>query len=121
MEKPLASPPASTEALENKFFSRSWLRWFADLRDFITRQNSYTVTFDPASVAANSVSRQAVTVAGLTTNDIIVVNPPLLPVGLELVGARVSAADTATLTFYNSTGAAIDAASGTYLIFSVRK
>lgn len=121
MENPLATPPSTSEALEGRVFNRAWLRWFASLRDFITKQNSYTVTFNPASVAAASVSAQTVTVTGLTTNDIIVVNPPALPTGLALASAYASAANQATFVYVNPTAGAIDAGSGTYLVYSVRK
>ena len=121
MEKPLSSPPKDTEVLTGPYFNQAWMRWLSSLRDLITRQNSFSVTFNPASVGANTVSRQTVSVPGLTTNDIILVNPPALTAGLELIGFRVSATDTVTLTFWNSTAGAIDEASGTYLIFSVRK
>jgi len=122
MEKGVSDIPKHTAPLdERNNFSYHWMRWFGALRDASSKQATYEVSFNPASIAANTVSRQTVTVTGITTNDIITVNPPALTSGLELLGYRVSAADTVTLTFWNSTGGAIDEAAGTYLIHSVRK
>lgn len=121
MENPLSPPPKDSVVLQGDYFGYPWMAWFSRLRDHITRQSSYEVTFNPASIAANTVSRQTVTVTGLTTADIITVNPPALTSGLELIGFRVSAADTVTLTFWNSTASPIDEGSGTYLIKATRK
>lgn len=122
MEKGVSDVPKQTPLLDqNKNLSYPWLRWFGGLRDASSKQATYEVSFNPASIAANTVSRQTVTVAGLTTNDIITVNPPALTAGLTLISYYVSAADTATFVYWNSTGAAIDEGAGTYLIHSVRK
>ena len=122
MERGVSDVPKHTPPLdERNNFSYHWMRWFGALRDSSSKQATYEVSFNPASVPANSISKQAVTVTGLTTNDIITVNPPALTTGLALIEARVSAADTATFTYLNSTGAAIDQGAGTYLIHSVRK
>ena len=121
MENPLSPPPKDSVVLSGNYFNNPWMAWLSRMRDHITRQSSYEVSFNPTSIAANTVSRQTVTVTGLTTADIITVNPPALTSGLELIGYRVSAADTVTLTFWNSTGGAIDEAAGTYLIKATRK
>lgn len=122
MERGVSDVPKHTEFLdERKNISYHWLRWLGGLRDASSKQATYEVSFNPASVPANSMNRQTVTVAGLTTNDIITVNPPALTTGLALIEARVSAANTATFTYFNSTGGAINEPAGTYLIHSVRK
>ena len=121
MEKGVSDVPKQTALLEGDYVSYPWLRWFGGLRDASSKQSTYEVSFNPASVPANSISKQSVTVTGLTTNDIITVNPPALTTGLALIEARVSAANTAIFTYFNSTGGAIDEGAGTYLILSVRK
>lgn len=121
MEKGVSDVPKDTDFLFQNKVSPYWLRWLGGLRDASSKQTTYEVSFNPASVPANSISKQAVTVTGLTINDIITVNPPALTTGLALIEARVSAANTATFTYFNSTGAPIDQGAGTYLIHSVRK
>ena len=121
MEKGVSDVPKHTPFLQRDEITHAWVRWLGGLRDASSKQATYEVSFNPASVPANSMSRQSVTVAGLTTNDIITVNPPALTTGLALIEARVSVANTATFTYLNSTGAPIDEGAGTYLIHSVRK
>ncbi len=98
-----------------------WWRWFGRVWANFPKVQTFTATLNPASVAANTVARQTFTVAGLTTTDVITVNPPSLTTGLNLIGFRVSAADTVELTFWNSTGSPIDPASEAYLIVAIRR
>ena len=65
--------------------------------------------------------RQTFTVGGLTTQDAVVVNPPALTAGLEILNARVSDTDTIQIAFWNSTGAPIDQGAGTFTIVAIRK
>lgn len=78
------------------------------------------VVFDPASVAANTTAAQTVTVKGVLPGDMVTVNKPTTTAGLGLAGARVSAADTVSITFSNSTASPIDAASETYVFLIFR-
>ena len=121
MEKGVSDVPKHTPFLQRDEITHAWIRWFGGLRDASSKQATYEVSFNPASIAANTVARQTVTVSGLTTNDIITVNPPALTAGLTLISYYVSAANTATFVYWNSTGAPIDEGTGTYLIHSVRK
>lgn len=81
-----------------------------------------TVTVDPSSVGANSASTQTVTITGAATGDSVVLNPPSggLTAGLLVAQARVSAANTVSITYYNTTGSAIDESSGTWNYLLVR-
>lgn len=90
------------------------------LSDLIPLINVYEVSYDPASVSANSINNQTVAVAGITTKDIIFVNPPSLTVGLALVSYRVASDNNVQLTFYNSTGSSINEGSGIYKIIAFR-
>ena len=74
------------------------------------------VVFDPASVAANTSAAQTITVAGIDLNDTVFVTKPTLSAGLSIGGARVSAQDTISVTFVNSTASPIDAAAETYRV-----
>jgi hypothetical protein len=116
MERALGDPP-----FHDPPESPSWQKFFSKLVLSVSKNSTYTSVFDPSSVAANTKVRQTFIVVGLTTNDIITVNPPALTAGLDLIGARVSATDTIELVFWNSTGAAIDEGAGTYLIKATRK
>jgi hypothetical protein len=106
---------------EQKTLTDVWQRWFSVLSLSIHTTRVLEVELDPASVAASTVMRQTFTVTGLTTNDVVIVNPPALIAGLEVVNARVTATDTLQITFWNTTGAPIDAGVQTYLILAVRK
>lgn len=82
---------------------------------------TFAVTFDPASVPANSEDVQTVTVGGLTTKDIVTVNKPSNTAGLDMVHAWVSAADTLSIKFRNHTGSPINAGSEDYLVSAIRR
>lgn len=94
--------------------------WLDNLQMRFPKVYTYEESINPASVGATSYSSQTFTVEGLTTDDVIAVNPPSLTSGLYLISYRVSAADTLSLTFYNSTGSPIDEGAGTYKILTCR-
>lgn len=77
-----------------------------------------SVTFDMASVAANTTAEQNVTVTGILTTDVVLsVSPPAaLNAGLGICGWRVNAADSITIRINNNTGGALDPASGSYVV-----
>lgn len=114
-EKGIHTPPRNLIKDNMELF-----QWLSHLQLQFPKVFTYQVSINPASVNANSYSVQTFTVEGLTTTDIITVNPPALTSGLYLVSYRVSATDTLSLVFYNSTGAPIDAGAGDYLITSTR-
>jgi len=68
-----------------------------------------SVSINPASIAATSRGATTFTVTGAVVGDRITMEPPEgLNDDLLFVGARVTAADTATVYLYNPTIAAID-------------
>jgi len=67
-----------------------------------------TFTVNPASVAAVSVATQTFTIAGLTTDMMVMVSMPALVAGLSIGGAWVSAANTLSVKFVNPTAGALD-------------
>lgn len=81
----------------------------------------YLPVIDPASVAANTVARQSFTVSGLLPTDILTITPPALTAGFALISYRPSSTHVAELTFYNSTGGAIDEPSATYQMMVIRR
>jgi len=92
----------------------------------ITASFVITATFDAASVGANSLATQNVTVsttdstAPLMAGDRIIAIPPAtLNSGLQVKSARYLSATQVAVTLDNNTAGALDAASGTweFLVF----
>jgi hypothetical protein len=84
------------------------------------RKGGIPVTVDLASIAAGATLDTVVTVTGAALGNGVVVNPPAnLPAGL-LWAAWVTAADKVTVRVKNETGAAVDAASGTWNFWLAR-
>ncbi len=79
-----------------------------------------TFTLDPASIASAGQAVQTVTIAGLTTSDFVILNPPAALEALIVGQARVSAANTLVFTLANLSGAAVDAASGVWQYVAIR-
>lgn len=92
-------------------------RWYSDIENAISH---YSITIDPASVAANTTDEQIFTVTGVSSTDIIIVNKPSLTAGVGIVGARASAKDTIAITYINATASPIDPASERYSIIAIR-
>lgn len=74
----------------------------------------------PVSVAAATCAEQNFTVTGLLVGDFVSVSPPSITAGVAPVCARVSAANTLTVTFCNATAGALVPAAGAYRIMIVR-
>lgn len=72
-------------------------------------------TYDPPSIANNAQDQTTVTVTGALLGDFALATFSLDTQGVVLT-ANVSAADTATVTFRNATGGAIDLGSGTLAV-----
>lgn len=83
------------------------------------QEGRFKATVDPASVPANSSATQTVTVTGAIVGQGVICAPGNTLSGLGY-WARVSAANTVTLTFVNPTGSAIDAASSTWQFWLAR-
>jgi len=62
-----------------------------------------------AETATITTAEQDVTVPGLEVGDMVIVSKPTAQAGLGVVGARVSAANTLSITFNNPTVAGITA------------
>lgn len=74
-----------------------------------------TVAADPGSIAAQTRGSVDVTITGVATGDIVLMNPPNgLNAGLVYGGCRVTAANTVRLYLANLTAVAIDDGSNTY-------
>ena|ERR1700674_52049 len=74
-------------------------------------------TLTPVSVAASTAAEQNFTIRGLQLNDSIQINSTVIQTaGLGIANARVSAADTLTVLFSNSTAGALVPVAGIYLL-----
>lgn len=79
-----------------------------------------SASLDFASIAAGASAVLTIAVAGASTTDRVLLNPPAtLPNGVVPV-AYVSAADTVTVRLNNVTAAAIDPAAMTYLVTVIK-
>lgn len=123
--------PITDNALDLGLTGTRWKNVFAYVGSFttsvtigggtpITKTVVYTPSITPASVAAATVAEQTFTVAGLTTADKVIVNPPAIANATGIVGARVSAADTLAIRFVNPTAGALTPSSGTYTVIAIR-
>ena len=82
----------------------------------IVAQGRVSQTLTPVSVAATTCAEQNFTVTGLLVGDFVDVTPPAITAGVAPVTARVSAANTLTVTFCNPTAGALVPAAGVYRI-----
>lgn len=115
-EKGISTPPLSIRDKDPQLF-----QWLSHVQLTFPKLHTYETSIDLASINGTTYSTQTFTVTGLDTNDVITVNPPALIAGLYLISYRVSAANTLSLVFYNSTGAPINENTGTYKIMACRK
>lgn len=95
--------------------------WFKMITDNFPYLRVYSESLDPAAVGATSESTQTFTVTGLSTNDVIYLNPPALDTGIGIMYYRVSAANTLQIRFRNFTAGSINPAAGVYNIIAIRK
>ena len=90
------------------------------LRGAVGTVTVYATTQSPTSVAPNTAAEQALTVTGVATGQLVIVNKPTAQAGLALATARVSAANTIQVTFANDTAATITpTASETYIVTAI--
>lgn len=113
--KGINTPPLSTKETDPALF-----QWLSQLQLVFPKISTYEVSIDLANIGAASYSTQTFTVTGLTTEDVITVNPPSLTSGLYLLSYRVASADTISLTFHNTTVSGINEPSGTYKVMACR-
>ena len=90
------------------------------LRGAVGTVTVYATTQSPTSVAPNTAAEQALTVTGVATGQLVIVNKPTAQAGLALATARVSATNTIQVTFANDTAATITpTASETYIVTAI--
>lgn len=96
-------------------------RWLDLVRSYVLDIRQIDVTWNPASLAANTTAEQSVTVSGLKVGDIIIsIIKPTLSAGLGVLQGRVSAADTLTIQLINTTAAPINAGEEVYSVVYIK-
>ncbi len=86
----------------------------------IQRIKRGTFTLDPGSIASAGQAEQTVNIPGLTTADVVILNPPAALEALTVGQARVTAADTVKFMLANLSGAAVDGASRQWQYIAIR-
>lgn len=96
-------------------FTRSDMKWQC-LNCFNQTQNLFgSATLDFANTAAQTSADLTITVSGAEEGDEVVLGVPSASVNANtMFSARVSAADTVTVTFNNYSSGAVDPSSGTF-------
>lgn len=120
-EKGIPKPPEVDKWIDGFSLTNEAWRWITRVFINYPKVETYSVTWNPASVSANTSAEQTVTVTGLSTTDIVFINKPTTDAGLIIGGCRVSAADTLAVTFGNLTGLAINPGSEAYVITAIRR
>ena len=121
--RPVPPVPSQTPLFEEgdeERLTQTWLRWFQRIQQLSRRVEVYRPTLTATSVAAQSTNEQTFTVAGLTTDDVIVVNKITHQSGLSFGNVRVSAADTLAIQYLNTATAAVTPTSEAYRVATVR-
>ena len=81
---------------------------------------TYSSTQSPSSVATITTAEQSITVTGVLSTDMVIINKPTSQAGLGLCAGRVSAANTVKLVFANvSAGTLTPTASEVYLVTTI--
>jgi len=88
----------------------------------LVKQSVISVALAPVAVAQATTAEQDFTVNGLQVGDHVLVNKPTAQTGIGIVGSRVSAANTLSITYCNvPSGGNITPTTETYQILLSRK
>lgn len=97
------------------------LKWFLSLWSTYPRIRIYEVSVTPGTLTANSITNVTVTVTGISTNDILIVNKPSFTSGVGVVDVYATATDTVDITFICDKGSPTTPPTETYRIVAIRK
>lgn len=101
--------------------SDSGHRWLDLVRGYVLDIRQMDVTWNPASLAANTHVEETVTATGVKVGDIILaVIKPTFTQGFQVGQGRVSAADTLAVQVCNGTGSASNPGSETYNVIYIK-
>ncbi len=116
MRKPL-SPISSSDITSTK----EGLKWLDSVRSFVVDLREIDVTWNPASLAANTHAEETVTVTGLMIGDIILaIIKPTFTQGFQVGQGRVSAEDALDIQVVNGTGSASNPVSELYKVIYIK-
>jgi len=105
---PIYTGVATDEVLQIKIGQSS------NLSTVIKVMGRVALSLTPVSVAAATCAEQNFTVPNLVVGDFVDLTPPGITAGVAPVCARVSAANTLTVTFCNPTAGAVVPLAGSY-------
>jgi len=108
-----------TEMFVEGRMTEEWRLFWTQLIDSLPYVQSFSVTMDPGSMAANATTTVVATVNGVTTNDLICINQPSYTTGVIVTGFA-SAANTVTAIFMNDSGGVANPGSETYKVYAIR-
>jgi len=117
----ISPPPRELPLDGEQYFTRAWDLWFRSISRYLRLSRSAVVTFNPASISANTTSAQDVTVSIAHPNDVVTVNKPSHTAGVGIVNARVKSAGTVEITFMNTTAGAVDPPEEDYVFILERR
>lgn len=120
LEKGIPKPPEPPNWFKDISLTEEAWRWISRVWSNYPKVHTFQQTLTPSAVGANSESVQTFTVTGLTTMDVVLVNKPTNQSGLDLIHAWVSAANTLSIKYRNSTGGGITPTAEAYRIVSIR-
>ena len=120
-EKGIPKPPEVDKWFDSLIMTDEAWRWISRIFINYPKVETYSVTWNPDSVAANTSAEQTVTVNGLSTTDIVFINKPTTNAGLVVGGCRVSSANTLAVTFGNLTASPINPGSESYYVMAIRR
>ncbi len=96
-------------------------RWLELVHQRLVDIRQLSVTWNPASLAANTHVEETVTASGLKTDDIILaVIKPTFTQGFQVGQGRVSATGTIAIQVVNGTGSASNPVSEVYTIIYIK-
>ena len=96
-------------------------RWLDLVRSYTLDIRCINVTFNPASLAAQTHVEETVTATGLKVGDIILaVIKPTFTQGFQVGQGRVSAADTLAVQIVNGTTSASNPVSESYTVIYIK-
>ena len=97
-----------------------WHVWFSKLIESVPKMTRYVFTVDPGNIVAHTTNLESVTLTGLSTQDIVLVNKPAYISGV-IIDAVCSVDDRLDITFANITALDINpGSSSSYSCYAFR-
>ncbi len=116
MRKPLSQVTA-----EDFGASQEGVKWLESVRSFVVDIREINVTWNPASLAANTHVEESVTATGLKVGDIILaVIKPTFTQGFQTGQGRVATDNNLSVQVVNGTGTSSNPSSESYKVIYIK-